>query len=90
MKKVSFSNVIIIISLVLLGIQTSLYKGYGDDLDSHGLILSFISAYENGVYSPSRFYGSPFGELFYGYIGYNFGSYLGSFLSYCFFYFQLF
>ncbi len=89
MKKVSFSNVIIIISLVLLGIQTSLYKGYGDDLDSHGLILSFISAYENGVYSPSRFYGSPFGELFYGYIGYNFGSYLGSFLSYCFFLFSI-
>ena len=41
MRDVSFKNVIIIISLVLLGIQTSLYKGYGDDLDSHGLILSF-------------------------------------------------
>ena len=89
MSNISFKNIIIAISLVLLGIQTSLYKGYGDDLDSHSLILSFISAYENGVYSSSRFYGSPFGELFYGYIGYNFGSFLGSFLSYCFFLFSI-
>ena len=89
MGNINFKNIIIVISLVLLGIQTSLYKGYGDDLDSHGLILSFISAYENGVYSPSRFYGSPFGELIYGYIGYNFGSFLGSFLSYCFFLFSI-
>ena len=89
MGNISFKYVIIVISLVLLGIQTSLYKGYGDDLDSHGLILSFISAYENGVYSSSRFYGSPFGELFYGFIGYNFGSFLGSFISYCFFLFSI-
>lgn len=89
MGNINFKNVIIVISLVLLGIQTSLYKGYGDDLDSHGLILSFISAYENGVYSPSRFYGSPFGELFYGYLGYNFGSFLGSFLSYGFLLFSI-
>ena len=89
MGNVSFKNIVIVISLVLLGIQTSLYKGYGDDLDSHALILSFIGVLENGIYSPSRFYGSPFGEFFYGYIGYNFGSFLGSFLSYCFFLFSI-
>ncbi len=89
MGNVSFKNIIIVIFLVLLGIQTSLYKGYGDDLDSHALILTFINVYESGVYSPSRFYGSPFGELFYGFIGYNFGSFIGSFLSYCFFLFSI-
>ena len=89
MGNVSFKNIIVVIFLVLLGIQTSLYKGYGDDLDSHALILTFINVYESGVYSPSRFYGSPFGELFYGFIGYNFGSFIGSFLSYCFFLFSI-
>ena len=34
MGNINFKNIIIVISLVLLGIQTSLYKGYGDDLDS--------------------------------------------------------
>ena len=85
MFKLQFKDVLIILSIALLGILTSIYKGYGDDLDSHGLILSFINAYESGVYSPSRFYGSPLGEIFYGFLGYNFGSFTGSILSFCFF-----
>ena len=85
MFKVQFKDVLIIFSIILLGISTSFYKGYGDDLDSHSLILSFINAYENGVYSPSRFYGSPLGEIFYGFLGYNFGSFVGSIFSFCFF-----
>tara|TARA_B100001121_G_scaffold309285_1_gene335651 strand:- start:2243 stop:2695 length:453 start_codon:yes stop_codon:yes gene_type:complete len=89
MVNFNFKNILVIISLTLLGIQTSLFKGFGDDLDSHALILSFIGVLENGVYVPSRFYGSPFGEIFYGYIGYNFGSFLRSFLSYCFFLFSI-
>ena len=75
MENLSFKHVLITFSLIFLGILTSLYKGYGDDLDSHALILSFIGVLENGIYSPSIFYGSPFGELIYGYIGYNFGSF---------------
>ena len=89
MENLSFKHVLITFSLIFLGILTSLYKGYGDDLDSHALILSFIGVLENGIYSPSRFYGSPFGELFYGFIGYNFGSFIGSFLRYCFFLFSI-
>ena len=89
MLKLNFKSSLIISLFFIIGILTSLYKGYGDDLDSHSLILSFITAYENGIYAPSRFYGSPFAELFYGYIGYNFGSFLGSFLSYCFFLFSI-
>lgn len=68
-----------------IGIITSIYKGYGDDLDSHSLILSYTKVFEDGVYSPSRFYGSPVGELFYGFLGYNYGSFLGSLFSYIFF-----
>ena len=84
-KQLNFRDLFIIIIFILLGIITSLFKGYGDDLDSHGLILSFISIYEKGVYAPSRFQGSPVAEIFYGFLGYNYGSFPGSFLSYIFF-----
>jgi hypothetical protein len=84
-KQLNLKDLFIIIIFILLGIIISLFKGYGDDLDSHSLILSFIRIYENGVYSPSRFQGSPVAEIFYGFLGYNFGSFPGSFLSYIFF-----
>lgn len=83
--KKNINLILIIFIFLLIGIITSIYKGYGDDLDSHALILSYINIYENGIYSASRFYGSPFAEFFYGFIGYNYGSFLGSFLSYIFF-----
>ena len=67
-KQSNLKDLFIIIIFILLGIITSLFKGYGDDLDSHSLILSFISIYENGVYSPSRFQGSPVAEIFYGFL----------------------
>ena len=63
--------------LIILGIFTSVHRGYGDDIDSFALILTFINLLENGVYTPSRYYGYPFAELFYGFSGY----YLGSFYS---------
>ena len=78
-------NILFVIFLFFLGIITSIYKGYGDDTDSHALILSFITMIENGQYSPSRYYGHPFAELFYGFFGYYFGSFTSSLLSYIFF-----
>ena len=62
-------NILFVIFLFFLGIITSIYKGYGDDTDSHALILSFITMIENGQYSASRYYGHPFAELFYGFFG---------------------
>ena len=59
--------------MFFLGIIVGFYKGYGDDIDSHALILSFINIIENGEYSPSRYHGYPFAELFYGFFGYYFG-----------------
>ena len=78
-------NILFVIFLFFLGIITSIYKGYGDDTDSHALILSFITIIENGQYSASRYYGHPFAELFYGFFGYYFGSFTSSLLSYIFF-----
>ena len=79
-------NILFVIFLFFLGIITSIYKGYGDDTDSHALILSFITMIENGQYSASRYYGHPFAELFYGFFGYYFGSFTSSLLSYIFFF----
>ena len=78
-------NIFFVIFLFFLGIITSIYKGYGDDTDSHALILSFITMIENGQYSASRYYGHPLAELFYGFFGYYFGSFASSFFSYIFF-----
>ena len=78
-------NIFFVIFLFFLGIIVGFYKGYGDDIDSHALILSFINFIENGEYSPSRYHGYPFAELFYGFFGYYFGSFASSFLSYIFF-----
>ncbi len=79
-KKIS-----LILLFTLLGIVVSIYKGYGDDLDSYAMILTFIRILEEGYYLPSRFYGYPFGELFYGFLAYHFGSFISSFLSYLMF-----
>ena len=81
----SYTKYIFIFFLILLGIITSKYKGYGDDIDSHALILSFINIIENGIYSPSRYYGYPFAEIFYGFLGYFFGSFASSLISYVLF-----
>ena len=78
-------NILFVIFLFFLGIIVGFYKGYGDDIDSHALIVSFINIIENGEYSPSRYHGYPFAELFYGFFGYYFGSFASSFLSYIFF-----
>ncbi len=78
-------NIFFVIFLFFLGIIVAFYKGYGDDIDSHALIISFINIIENGQYSASRYHGYPFAELFYGFFGYYFGSFPSSFLSYIFF-----
>lgn len=59
--------------LIFIGLLVSYYKGYGDDLDSSGLVKVFINIYENGDYSPSRFQGSFVSEIFYGPIAFFFG-----------------
>ena len=78
-------NIILIFLFIFIGIITSLYKGYGDDLDSHAMIHTFIRIIQEGLYEPSRFYGYPFAELFYGFFAYFFGSFVSSFISYLFF-----
>jgi len=76
--------------LIILGIFTSVHRGYGDDIDSFALILTFINLLENGVYTPSRYYGYPFAELFYGFSGYYLGSFYSSIFSYFFFILSIF
>ena len=92
-KKVKKNNIKIFFGisfLFILGVLISHHKGYGDDLDSHALILTFINIIENGYYSASRYYGHPFGELFYGFLSYFFGSFISVFISYTLFIFSLY
>lgn len=73
------------IFLIFIGLIVSYYKGYGDDLDSSGLVKVFINIYEKGYYSPSRFQGSFVSEIFYGPIAFFFGSFICNLFSYFFF-----
>jgi hypothetical protein len=75
--------------LIIFGILISSIVGYGDDLDFTGLIFSFINVLENGVYTPSRFYGSPLAELIIGFFAYFFGGKISAFLNYVLFIFSL-
>lgn len=85
MLRLDYKNFLIVVLFIIIGVQTAIYKGFGDDLDSHALILTFMDLYENGYYSPSRYQGSLVAEIFYGFLGYNYGSFLSAFLSYIFF-----
>ena len=75
-------NIFLIFLFIFIGIITSLYKGYGDDIDSHAMIHTFIRIIQEGLYEPSRFYGYPLGELFYGFLAYYFGSLTSSLISF--------
>ena len=89
LSKLNYKNIFIIF-LVILGFITSVSRGYGDDIDSFALILTFINFFENGTYTPSRYYGYPFAELFYGSSGYFLGSFYSTLFSYIFFITSLF
>jgi hypothetical protein len=76
--------------LLVVGLFTVYYKGYGDDLDQTGLIKTYISIVEEGIYIPSRYYGHPFAEIFIGFFSYNFGAKIIVAVSYIFFIFSIF
>jgi hypothetical protein len=76
---------IIFIVLFLFGIFISRIVGYGDDLDTAGLILAYLNIIENGVYSPSRTYGSPLAEFLIGSFSYFFGGKISALISYILF-----
>jgi len=76
---------IIFIVLFLFGIFISRIVGYGDDLDTAGLILAYLNIIENGVYSPSRAYGSPLAEFLIGSFSYFIGGKISALISYILF-----
>lgn len=68
--------------LLIFGLFISHTVRYGDDIDSHSLILSFLNIIEKGIYKPSRFYGSPLAEIIIGFFSYKLGGFLSSFICY--------
>jgi|UPI000368A378 hypothetical protein len=80
---------LLILGLFLFGIYISRIVGYGDDLDTASLIQVYLNIIDNGVYSPSRAYGSPLAELVIGFFSYYFGGKILTFLCYILFIFSL-
>lgn len=87
--ELDLKNIFIFIFLLAVGLFTVNYKGYGDDLDQAGLINTYISIVEEGIYIPSRYYGHLFAEIFIGFFSYNFGAKIIVGLSYIFFIFSI-
>ena len=84
-----FKKIFIFTFLLAVGLFTVNYKGYGDDLDQTGLIKTYISIVQEGIYIPSRYYGHPFAEIFIGFFSYNFGAKIIVGLTYIFFIFSI-
>jgi hypothetical protein len=85
-KKKIYSQSIFFYSIVFIfGFFISITVKYGDDVDTHGLILSYLNIIEKGIYSPSRFYGSPLAEIIIGFFSYNLGGLFTSFICYLLF-----
>jgi hypothetical protein len=74
---------------LIFGIFISRIISYGDDVDSHSLIHTYLNIINNGIYSPSRFYGSPLAEFLIGFLSYFFGGKVSAFISYILFFFSL-
>ena len=84
-----FKKKFIFTFLLAVGLFTVNYKGYGDDLDQEGLINTYISIFEEGIYIPSRYYGHFFAEIFIGFFSYYFGAKIIVGISYIFFIFSI-
>jgi hypothetical protein len=80
--KIDNIKVLTIIIFLIFGLFISSIVKYGDDADTYALILSYLGIIEKGVYSPSRFYGSPLAEIIIGFLSYNFGGHLSSLICY--------
>ena len=76
-------------SILFLGFYFSLLKGYGNDGDTPGLIQTYISFIQDGIYSPSRGYGHPIAELIIGFLSYNYGAIVSTYLSFLVFFLSL-
>ena len=84
-KKILYKSIFFYFILFIFGFFISITIRYGDDVDTHGLILSYLNIIEKGIYSPSRFYGSPLAEIIIGFFSYNLGGIFTSFFCYLLF-----
>ena len=88
-KKYKTSNLLFYLSILSLGYYLTLLKGYGSDGDTTSLIATYVTFIEKGIYSPSRGYGHPVAEIIIGFLSYNFGAVVSTYLSFLVFFISL-
>ena len=88
-KKYKTSDLLFYLSILSLGYYLTLLKGYGSDGDTTGLIGTYVTFIEKGIYSPSRGYGHPVAEIIIGFLSYNFGAVVSTYLSFLVFFISL-
>ena len=87
--KKKISNFLFYFLILSIGYYFTLLKGYGSDGDTIGLMNSFKNLIQNNYYSPSRGYGHPIAEFIIGFLSYNFGATISTFLSFIVFFLSL-
>jgi hypothetical protein len=80
--KIEKKTILLSVIFLIFGLFVSSIVKYGDDADTYALILSYLGIIEKGIYSPSRFYGSPLAEIIIGFFSYNFGGQISSYICY--------
>ena len=75
--------------ILFLGFYFTLLKGYGSDGDTFGLTRTYIIFIQDGIYTPSRGYGHPVAELIIGFLSYNYGAIVSTYLSFLVFFLSL-
>lgn len=85
MMKEILNKYIFLLFIIFLGIFLSLIKKYGSDIDTAAILKTYYNLIINNTYVPSRNYGHPIAEIFFGYLSYNINTKIVIFISYLLF-----
>jgi len=90
MIKEILNKYIFLLFIIFLGIFLSSIKKYGSDIDTAAILKTYYNLIINNTYLPSRNYGHPIAEIFFGYLSYNISTKIVIFISYLLFVFSIF
>jgi hypothetical protein len=72
----------VIAASIIASVFFSITLNYGGDVDTYGILRSFLNVLHNGHYAPSRFTGYPVAEVSIGYLAWIGGSSLSNLVTY--------
>ena len=74
----------LILSLLIYGLYLCFINNYGWDWDTYAMLETFLNLKENGNYIRSRGAGYLIPEIGFGFLAYNFGSFISNLITFIF------